>query len=76
MEQTIKETIDIKTIKKEAEQGFAGHKDIMLEALNDYRRWFIEKKHPVDEYSESDKQKIKEIDEAIKFLENRKLSGN
>lgn len=58
-----KMNIDVETIKKEAEQGFAGYKEITLEALKDYRRGFSE------ESQLQDIEKIKQIDEAISFLE-------
>ena len=46
-------------------EGLHEHSGIILEALGDYKRWFddIEK-------SESDIERIKQIDKAIEFVEN------
>lgn len=41
------------------------HREIMLEALADYRRWFADDPSGGDE---SDTIKIKEIDDAIEYL--------
>ena len=42
-----------------------GHREIILEALEDYRRWFADDPNGKDE---SDAIKIKAIDEAIEYV--------
>jgi hypothetical protein len=41
-----------------AKEKLSDYQGIILEALEDYKRWF------------DDKEKIKEIDKAIKFINN------
>ena len=45
------------------------HKDIIIEALKEYRNSYIENIHPMDEYAEEHKVKVSKIDEAITYLE-------
>ena len=63
-----KQPLDIETIKKEEVQGLSEHKEIMIEALKDYRTWYIDQIHPMDNPSESDKVKVSKIDNSIKYL--------
>jgi len=55
----------LKRCIKNCWEGLHEHQGIIVEALGDYKRWFddIEK-------SEDDKEKIKQINKAIKFVEN------
>lgn len=41
-------------------QGMQQHRDIILEALRDYRRWWAD---------EPDNERVKSIDKAIDFIE-------
>lgn len=43
------------------------HKEIILEALNDYRGWF----NAEDKESELDQSKIEAIDKAIEYIEEQ-----
>jgi len=45
------------------------HRNIIIEALKEYRTWYIDQIHPMDDCSESDKVKVSKIDEAITYLE-------
>ena len=63
-----KQPLDIETIKKEV-QGINEHKENMLESLKDYRKWYIDQIHLMDDPSESDKVKASKIDNAINNLE-------
>jgi len=53
----------------ESTNTFDEHRGIIIEALKEYRTWYIDQIHPMDDYSESDKVKVSKIDEAIKYLE-------
>lgn len=44
------------------------HYDIILEALRDYRNWFVGQGGSPEEI-EQDERKIHEIDEAIEYIE-------
>ena len=64
-----KQSFDIEIIKKEEEQGLSEHKEILLESLKDYRTWYIDQIHLMDDPSESDKVKASKIDNAINNFE-------
>ena len=45
------------------------HKETILEALNDYRKWFVDGVSAYsDSFSESDNKRVNQIDKAIKFV--------
>jgi hypothetical protein len=48
-----------------AKEKLSDYQGIILEALEDYKRWFDD-----IEVTDDDKEKIKEIDKAIKFINN------
>jgi len=58
------------TIKKEKVQGLNEHKENILESLKDYRTWYIDQIHLMDDQSESDEVKVSKIDKAIKYLKS------
>ena len=64
-----RQSLNIETIKKEEVQGLNEHKEIMLESLKNYRTGYIDKIHPMDDPSESDKVQASKIDNAINNLE-------
>ena len=64
-----KQPLDIETIKKEEVQGLNEHKENMLESIKDYRTWYIDQIHLMDDPSESYKVKVSKIDNTIKYLE-------
>ena len=64
-----RQSLDIETIKKEEVQGLNEHKKNMLESIKDYRTWYIDQIHLMDDPSESDKVKASKIDNAINNLE-------
>ena len=64
-----RQSLDIETIKKEKVQNLNEHKENMLESIKDYRTWYIDQIHLMDDPSESDKVKVSKIDNAIKYLE-------
>ncbi len=64
-----RQSLDIETIKKEEVQGLNEHKENMLESIKDYRTWYIDQIHLMDDPSESYKVKVSKIDNAIKYLE-------
>ena len=43
------------------------HREIIIEALVDYKRWFSNHNNEIDEGNE---ERVKDIDEAIKFMNN------
>ena len=44
------------------------HVDIIVEALTDYRNWFVDQLGNEEELKQ-DEEKVKEIDTAIKYVE-------
>ncbi len=64
-----RQSLDIETIKKEEVQGLNEHKENMLESIKDYRTWYIDQIHLMDDPSESYKVKVSKIDNTIKYLE-------
>jgi hypothetical protein len=59
-------TNEMERAKMKSTNTLEQHRGIIMEALKDYRRWFSE------ESQLQDIEKTKQIDEAIKFLENMK----
>ena len=64
-----RQSLDIETIKKEKVQNLNEHKENMLESIKDYRTWYIDQIHLMDDPSESYKVKVSKIDNTIKYLE-------
>ena len=64
-----RQSLDIETIKKEKVQNLNEHKENMLESIKDYRTWYIDQIHLMDDPSESDKVQASKIDNAINNLE-------
>ena len=65
-----RQSLDIETIKKEEVQGLNEHKENMLESIKDYRTWYIDQIHLMDDPSESDKVNVSNIDSTIKYLKS------
>lgn len=65
MDQNQFEAVNCKIAKKDDEDNnsMSNRAGIILDALNDYRKWFSEN-------DDSDKEKAKQIDDAIEFVQS------